>query len=128
MASLDVSPSKRCSTPATLVDVDSTIVASMCGQLDANENGLPGSNLIDIARDRPDGRVAFSELQNDGPMTGELMLRASNWKLIHYVGHPPQLFDLTTNPFEKENLADKPETSAKQEVLYAEPLKVGIPD
>ena len=53
-------------------------------------------------------------------MTGEFMVRLGDWKLVHYVGYPPQLFDLAADPFEQNDLADRPETAEFQHRLYSE--------
>ena len=33
------------------------------------------------------------------------MVRWDRWKYVHYVGHPPQLFDLKADPNELQDLA-----------------------
>ena len=37
---------------------------------------------------------------------------------MHYVGYPPQLFDLSTDPFEERDLAGHPSTAEIQGELY----------
>jgi choline-sulfatase len=38
--------------------------------------------------------------------TGWFMLREDRWKYIAYAGHPPQIFDLASDPAEVHNLAE----------------------
>ena len=91
---------KRCSTAVSLEDIYPTIVESVCGELDARERALPGDGLIALAHTEPQDRVVFSELHDDGSLTGTFMVRREGWKLVHYEDHPPQLFDLSADPFE----------------------------
>ena len=119
---------RRCATLVSLVDVYPTVVESMCGELDTREHRLPGESLISLLRKQPADRVVFSELHDDGSLTGEFMVRQGSWKLVHYVGHPPQLFNLSADPFEENDLAGRPETSGLQRHLYGELLKIVDPD
>ena len=128
MAGPGVAAGQRCATPVSLVDVYPTVVESACGALDARERALPGANLITLAREQPADRVVFSELHDDGSMTGEFMVRLGNWKLVHYVGYPPQLFDLAADPFEELDLAGRPETADVQSRLYDELHGIVDPD
>ena len=123
-----VAPGRRCTTPVSLVDVYPTVVESVCGALDARERALPGDNLIGIAREQPADRVAFSELHDDGAMTGVFMVRRGDWKLVHYVDHPPQLFDLSSDPFEERDLAARPETADIRRRLYDELHRIVDPE
>ena len=100
------------------MDVYPTIVQSLCGALDAREHALPGDSLIDLARTEPRDRVVFSELHDDGSLTGTFMVRKEGWKLVHYAGHPPQLFDLSADPFETCDLAGNPAAAHIQSQLY----------
>ena len=110
--------SKRCSTAVSLVDIYPTIVESLCEPLDARERALPGDSLIDLVRTEPQDRVVFSELHDDGSLTGTFMMRRGGWKLVHYVGHPPQLFDLSVDPSETRDLAGTPAAADIQSQLY----------
>ena len=118
----------RCSTPVSLVDVYPTVVESACGKLDAREGSLPGDNLIALARRRATDRVVFSEMHDDGSLTGEFMVRQGNWKLVHYVGYPAQLFDLAADPLEENDLAGRPGSRDVQDRLYGELRKIVDPE
>ena len=128
MAGPGVAAGTRCTTLTSLVDVYPTMVETMCGELNRRERKLPGDNLIRLAREEPTDRVVFSELHDDGSMTGEFMLRKGCWKLVHCVGHAPQLFNLATDPFEKRDLANHPETAEVQAELYGELRNIVDPE
>ena len=123
-----IAAGKRCDVPVSLVDVYPTVVESVCGELDARERALPGDNLITLVREQSTDRVVFSELHDDGSLTGEFMLRQGAWKLVHYVGYPPQLFDLSMDPFEERNLANRPDVFNIQHRLYSELRKIADPE
>ena len=67
-------------------------------------------------------------MHDDGSMTGTYMVRRGDWKLVHYVGCPPELFHLAADPFEERNLAGRPETAGIQRHLYDELHRVVDPD
>ena len=112
----------------SLVDAYPTVVESVCEDLDARERSLPGDSLITLAREQPADRVVFSELHDDGSMTGEFMVRRGDWKLVHYVGHSPQLFDLAADPFEEHDLAGRPEAADIRSRLYDELYSIVDPE
>ena len=118
MAGPGIAAGQRCATPVSLVDVYPTVVECVCETLNAHECALPGDNLITLAREQPADRIVFSELHDDGSMTGEFMVRQGNWKLVHYAGYPPQLFDLAADPFEEHDLSGRPETARVRSRLY----------
>ncbi len=109
---------ERCSTAVSLVDIYPTIVEALCGALDERECALPGESLVALAREMPSDRVVFSELHDDGSLTGTFMVRRGDWKLVHYAGYSPQLFDLSADPFETCDLAGDPATGDIQGQLY----------
>ena len=45
------------------------------------------------------------------------MIRQGKWKLIHYVGYEPQLFDIESDPEELDDLGTDPELSDVREDL-----------
>ena len=128
LAGPGVGAGTRCPAPVSLVDIYPTVVEFACGELDARERALPGENLVALAREPPEGRVVFSEMHDDGSMTGTCMVRRGDWKLVHYVGHAPQLFNLAADPIEAHDLAGRPETSEIQRRLYDELHRIVDPD
>ena len=44
-----------------------------------------------------------------GMLSAGFMLKRGDYKLCHYVGSEPQLFNVGTDPLEKDDLASKPE-------------------
>ena len=128
LAGPDIVAGSRRRTPVSHVDLHPTIVDTMCGTAGPDEQALPGSNLIALARNETPDRVVFSELHDDGSVTGTFMLRQGRWKLVHYVGHPPQLFDLAADPFETRDLAGNPDTEFVRNQLYRELRKIVDPE
>ncbi|MFB6174283.1 MAG: sulfatase [Halobacteriales archaeon] len=63
----------------------------------------------------------FAEHSRDGILQGTefmTMVRTDGWKLVHFVDHDEgQLFDLTADPDEEENLWDDPDAGAKKRDL-----------
>jgi choline-sulfatase len=55
------------------------------------------------ARD-DDRRIAFSEYHAASAESAAYMIRRGKWKLIHYVGMAPELFDLQNDPQELVDL------------------------
>lgn len=100
----------RVATCTNLIDVSAT-AREICG-LPADAD-LPGMSLRALANSPDDpGRTGFSEYHDGGSKTGTFMVRWGNWKYVHYVGQPPQLFDLGADPQEQVNRADDPQAHA----------------
>lgn len=92
-------------TPVSLVDLSATITDHFGEALDDS----PGRSLYGIAAEADDPeREVFSEYHAAGAVTGAFMLRKGRWKLIHYVGFEPELFDLQDDPEELNNRAADP--------------------
>jgi choline-sulfatase len=53
-------------------------------------------------------REILSEYHAAGAVSGAFMLRRGRWKLHHYAGFAPELFDLVADPEEEVNLAEDP--------------------
>lgn len=99
----------------SLVDLAPTLLAF------AGAEPLPhadGTSFLEVARTAgyPWIDLAFSEYYSDGlsPWAGpephaHRMVRCGRWKLIHYHGHPSQLFDLATDPLETTDLSGSPD-------------------
>lgn len=129
MAGPDVPQGKVVSTPVTLVDVFPTVL-ECTGTPRADEDlAKPGRNLLTIAQAPDDEkRVAFSEYHAAGAASGAFMIRRGRFKLVHFVGMAPQLFDLKADPEEMNDLAGKAEYAATVAELNAELRKICDPE
>lgn len=109
MAGPDVAGGAACNTPVNLVDLAPTFLSAF----GLAETNLPGRSLFEIAREPTDpARVGFSEYHAVGSPSGAFMLRKGRWKYHEYVGYPCELFDLASDPDERNNKADDPSCSA----------------
>jgi len=105
MAGPDVPSAVTCDTPVNLIDLAPTFLSAF-GLADPS---LPGHSLFEIARAPADPvRASFSEYHAVGAPSGAFMLRKGRWKYHEYVGYPPELFDLMSDPDETTNKADDP--------------------
>ncbi len=95
-----------CATPVSLVDAYPAILQSV--GLKALD-GLPGRSLFEIAAEAEDAaRPVFSEYHAMGSASGAYMVRQGRYKYIHYVGFPPELFDMIDDPEETKDIAADP--------------------
>ena len=111
-----------CATAANLTDVYPTVLDNFALPVDMTDR--PGRSLLELAAgtDDPD-RATFSEYHASGSPSGGFMLRQRNWKLNYYVGYPPELFDLASDPEETTDLAGDPlhrETLARLTAMLRE--------
>ncbi len=117
----DVAPGHICRTPVSLVDLAPTILQAVGENPYAWANRLPGLSLFDIAARADDpGRTVFSEYHAFASPSAAFMLRNGRFKYNHYVGYPPELFDLELDPGEEHNLAESPAHRATLVGLDAE--------
>ena len=78
-----------------------------------------GESLLGIARNQPSEttRTVFSEYHHMGMLNAGFMLKRGDYKLCHYVGSEPQLFNVDADPLENDDLASKPEYAARRNEL-----------
>jgi choline-sulfatase len=97
-------------TPVSLVDCYQSIFHSIGAT--APEDDRSGRSLFDIAHEADDReRIVLSQYHAVGAATGAFMLRQGDWKYVHYVGMPPELFDLASDPEEMVDLGQDPAQS-----------------
>ena len=92
-----------CRTPVTLCDVAPTMLDAVGASDAIAELGLPGVSLLQLAWAPPQDRTVLSQFHTYGP-DAFYMLRDQRHKYVHYVGAPPQLFDLEADPEELTDL------------------------
>jgi choline-sulfatase len=108
MAGPDVPAGKVCDTPVTLADAFPTSIQALGARPDPRDSKLPGASLLDIARGHAARRTILSEYHAAGAATASFMIRSGRFKYIHYVGMPPMLFDLESDPLEHTDLGRDP--------------------
>ena len=70
----------------------------------ADDRDLPGAPLMDVVAGRTGPRTIISEYHAAGASAAVFMIRLGAFKYVHYVGMPPQLFHLATDPHETRDL------------------------
>ena len=108
MAGPDVPRGIVCREPVSLLDAFPTIVDCVGLAPNAADADLPGSPLLDVVAGRAGPRTVLSQYHAAGSATGAFMIRHGAFKYIHYVGMPPQLFDLAGDPNETRDLGQDP--------------------
>jgi choline-sulfatase len=94
-------------TPVTHVDFAPTILEAV-GSSALRLPTWPGASLFEVADGAQPARPVISEYHAIGASTGAFLIRFGRWKYCHYVGRPPQLFDLAADPEELHDVAADP--------------------
>ncbi|MCR9138011.1 MAG: sulfatase-like hydrolase/transferase [Alphaproteobacteria bacterium] len=90
-------------TPVSLVDIYPTVVENAGLETPSDR---PGRSLVDLANLPDDlARPVFSEYHATAAKSAEFMIRRGRYKYVHYVGYPPELYDLEEDAEELVNLA-----------------------
>jgi choline-sulfatase len=89
----------RIATPVTLLDLQASIFHATGSTRPEGWKGMP---LQRIPIHEPD-RAIFSEYHGHGTRSGAFMIRKGDWKLIHNMDAPHQLFNLQDDPDELRN-------------------------
>ncbi|UCH74631.1 MAG: sulfatase-like hydrolase/transferase [Rhodospirillales bacterium] len=120
LAGPDIPEGRTVQTPVSLVDFNPTVLD--CAGLETlpGDALLPGRSLrrLAAAPDDPE-RIILSEYHAAASISAAYMLRRGQYKYIHYTGCAPELFDLSRDPEELENLAAKDELTPVRAALEA---------
>jgi choline-sulfatase len=98
-----------CREPVSLVDCFPTILECVGESRRQEDADTPGTSLFEIMRGGGRRRTVMSEYHAAGAATGVFMIRKDRYKYVYYVGMPPQLFDLDTDPQETNDLGQNPD-------------------
>lgn len=102
-------PSRRVKTPVGAQDILPTLM-ELAGA-DPHKLACPidGSSLVSLASGEEQAeRVVYAEYCAEGSVAPMIMLRQGRFKFNYCEADPLQLFDLTTDPQELNNLANQP--------------------
>ena len=108
MAGPDVPTDRVVTTPVSLVDCFPTVTQGLGVESEAADGDLPGRSLWEIASEADSDRTVLSEYHAVGSRNATYMLRGARYKYLYHVGARPQLFDLSADPEEREDLASSP--------------------
>lgn len=108
IATGDGFPAGSNASPVSLVDLFPTFLDATGVSAPDVAATLDGTSLFHVVQSDDPDRVVFSEYHAVNSVTGHFMIRRGSWKLIYYVGGPPQLFDLSNDPQERHDLAGDP--------------------
>lgn len=116
---------RRVSAPVSLVDIMPTIME----RARIGPANVSGRSFLGLARGAEEpGRIAFSEFHANGMLGAGYMLRKGRFKYNHYVGHAPQLFELSADPGEFNDLAPDPAYRAVRDELEQELRSIVNPE
>jgi choline-sulfatase len=108
-------------TPVSLTDIASTVELAVGMSPASAKKKFAGRPLQSFLTAPEPDRPVLSEYHDGGSPTGIFMLRRRNWKFVYYAGgHPPQLFDLDTDPNELNDLGTSPDVTEIRDSLAAE--------
>ncbi|XBS70727.1 hypothetical protein ABK905_06280 [Acerihabitans sp. KWT182] len=101
-----------------------TLVELAAGEAPSAEQAaapLDGRSLVPYLQGKAGGdNVAYGEYLAEGALAPMVMIRRGPWKYIASPGEPPQLFDITRDPLELNNLAASPAHRRSLEGLKGE--------
>jgi len=115
-------------TPTNLLDLYPFIMNSV-GQRDSDSVTAehPGNDIMEILAGEHEDRPVFSEYHGMGSKTAAYMVRKGPYKLVYYIDYPPQLFDLSEDSEELNDIAGNANAAPVLEDLKAELLKICDP-
>ena len=105
----DYGSGRRNLTPIDLHDVQASIFASTGAERPSDWIGIPLQNLGEAEA----FRIVFSEYHGHGARASSFMIRQGDWKYIHHIDAPHQLFNLNEDPDELSNVFDSDSSRAE---------------
>ena len=112
---------RRAAEAVSLIDLYPTLV-DLAGGGEAPAEPLPGDSLVPLLRGEtaaaPD--AVYGEYLGEAAIGPLVMIRRGLFKYVTGEGSPPQLFDLSTDPRELDNLATRPEHADTAAAFAAE--------
>jgi choline-sulfatase len=108
----DYARGKKVHTPVDAHDIQASLFQTTGATRPEHWIGTP----LQLIPDQDQERVIFSEYHGQGSLSGSYAIRKGDWKLIYYMAAPHQLFHLSEDPDELNNVfIDFPEKAAELE-------------
>jgi choline-sulfatase len=108
VAGPDIPAGRVVNTNVSLVDCYPSLIEATGADFAAEDADLPGQSLFALAQQPDQPRTVFGEYHAIFSPSATYMVRDERYKYVHYVGYPPQLFDLIADPLETRDLAGDP--------------------
>jgi choline-sulfatase len=107
-----ITPGQRIQEPTGHIDLIATMM-EWAGLGHIKE--LRGTSLTPLLRGKENGgpQFAYTESHSEGNPAGSCMIRAGDWKLMHFTWYGDCLFNLKEDPYEYRNLIGSPECKEK---------------
>jgi choline-sulfatase len=103
----------------SIVDIMPTVL-DLLGVNQQEVVPVDGQSVLPLIEgDRDEKRAVFCEFHSEGVNTTCFMVKQGNYKYIHVTGHKPQLYNLSDDPKEWNNLAGQPEYADIEANLHA---------
>lgn len=108
VAGPDIPAGKVSRTNVSLVDCFPGILEAAGVEPEPEDADIDGESIFRLAQQEDQPRTVFSEYHTLFAPNGIFMIRNERYKYVHYVGDPPQLFDMIEDPLETRDLAGDP--------------------
>jgi choline-sulfatase len=130
IAGPDIPSGKVVEDAVSLVDIFPTVLECMGVESKPEDKNLPGLSLLEWAKTdkKPLHRPIFSEYHASASDSARFMLRQGDYKLVYYVSHQPQLFNLKDDPDELHDLAADPSCAGVLAQLEAQLREICDPE
>jgi len=125
-------PGGRVEQPVSLIDIYPTLVdlCGLTGDTRKNEHGAPldGHSVKPLLQDPAHGKwdgpeaaltMIFSGKHKDDPWQQHWSVRTKRWRYILYNNGAEELYDETRDPYEWDNLAERPQLLETKKRLHA---------
>ncbi len=102
-------PAGLIEAPVSNLDICPTLCDLAGIDLAAIAPWVDGRSLLPLVRGGADAVPVLMEYAAEGSIAPMAAIREGNWKFVHCLADPPQLFDLDNDPHELDNLAEDPD-------------------
>ena len=111
---------RRVASSASLVDVLPTLCELAGGNATSYATPLDGRSLVPQMKGIAGGGEVIGEYLAEGAIAPLVMIKRGRYKFVHSPVDPDQLYDLTDDPHEINNLAADPQHAGRVQELRAE--------